>query len=242
MILWLFTKTGYFSVVQDRQSADQFHVRARFREDLERLRDAYLQDLEIKHTPNADYAYRAQIDRVTFGELAIALANDVDYDNFKNAVTREQGHDRHMLYLDVWHTMVRAQDEAEQERMMRISRLHARRGHVPGWTGVFEGDIAKQAELDARRGSRRVSIEHNALGAFAVTYCGECDQAQGARHLEGCSRAGEYEAHPGEVQGAKYEFNPADTAAFWGSAPPKKAKKKAAKKNAKARKRARSRR
>lgn len=222
--MWLFTKTGYFSVVQDRQNADQFHVRARFREDLERLRDAYLQDLEIKHTPKADYAYRAQIDRMTFGELAIALANDVDYDNFKNAVTREQGHDRHMLYLDVWHTMVRAQDEAEQERMMRISRLRPRReqkvngarvdqpGFIAGSTFEWEPGYGSQLNAADRR---QLFGDQNA--------CVECD-------LEGCSE------DPVKIVVPLDEKSQLRT--FTAGAAAKKRKKKAAKKNARARKRA----
>jgi hypothetical protein len=231
--MWLFTQTGFFSVVQDYNDKAKLHIRSRFREDLERLRARYIPKLAIKHTPRADYAYRAEISRRDYVLLAGALAAAVDYPNFKDRVTDEQGHDRHMLYMDVWTTMLRAQREAELERRHGVQRL---RGHIPGWTGVFPGDEEKQAELDASR-PRTLDIEaietpEGLFGHFAVIRCGGCGQPQGTRHLEGCSHAGELEQPL--IQGAMVP-----PGAYARSRDAKRVKKKAAKKNAKARKRSR---
>jgi hypothetical protein len=229
--MWLFTKTGYFSVVQDWGDRDTLHIRARFREDLERLKKGYAPGLAIHHTPRADYAYRGTLTRKQFVVVVAALAANVDYPNFKDKVTEEQGRERHNLYMDVWTTMSNAQRAAESRRQ----------GHISGWTGVFPGDEKKQAELDAKR-TGRVSIEAvespdgSLFGHFAVIRCDECNQAQGARHLEGCSHAGEYEVRT-LVQGNLVPPN-----AYARPISPsivrdvKRAKKKAAKKNAKARK------
>jgi hypothetical protein len=45
--MWMITTIGFFSVVQDHDDPDRLLVRARVREDLERLRDEYLPDLHI---------------------------------------------------------------------------------------------------------------------------------------------------------------------------------------------------
>jgi hypothetical protein len=193
--VWLFTKTGYFSVVQDRDDASVLHIRARFREDLERLKKDYAPGLAIHHTPRADYAYRGTLTRQQYVMVVAALAANVDYPNFKDKVTEEQGRERHNLYMDVWTTMSNAQRAAESR--------HG--GHIRGWTGVFPGDEKKQAEADARR--FRVNIEPvdspdgSLFGHSAVIRCDECDQPQSSRHLDGCSYVGG-EEEPTLIQGS----------------------------------------
>jgi hypothetical protein len=234
--MWMFTQTGFFSVVQDRNDKSKLHIRARFREDLERLRAQYIPKLAIKHTPQADYAYRAEMSRRDYVLLASALAAAVDYPNFKDRVTDEQGHDRHMLYMDVWTTMLRAQRDAERMRSHGVRRLAAR----------AHDELRPLArELEDRR-----------------LDCPECQQSDGASHMDWCSMRGTVNEGPFVVQGALVD--PAETVTGgtfpWGEpatfvggelAPTgalspevftrakKAAKKKAAKKNAKARKRGR---
>jgi len=93
-------------VTVSRQEPDKMQIRARAREDLERLAE-FAKNLgwqfgPVIETPQADYRYRLLIKRDEWPALAHDLAEDVDYSNFKNEI-----HDpyRHRLYEDVWQTM-----------------------------------------------------------------------------------------------------------------------------------------
>jgi hypothetical protein len=84
--MWVITTRGFFSVVQHNENPDTLLVRGRVHEDLERLAEI-VEGLEMWHDPAADYAWRA---RVSPGEWAYALgvmSGEIDYRNFKNAVT-----------------------------------------------------------------------------------------------------------------------------------------------------------
>ena len=101
----MLTTLGFFSVVQSRGDADTLLVRARVREDLERLRDAHLPDLEILEHHGTDYRFRAIVPRAQWVWAATAMAAEVDYDNFKNAVAQRQGLVRARIYGRVWHEL-----------------------------------------------------------------------------------------------------------------------------------------
>jgi hypothetical protein len=106
--MWLFTKYGFYSVVQDKADAKRIQVRGRVKDDIERLVTFAKQKLgaetpEIISTPKADYAYRIVFDRFLWERLASALTADIDYTNFKDAVHGEP--DRDSSYLEVWSTM-----------------------------------------------------------------------------------------------------------------------------------------
>lgn len=110
--MWLMTTVGFFSVVEkpwDRD-AGTLTVRSRVRADLDTLRSKYLPELgETQEDPQADYRYRAQVPRDAFSQAAARLAADIDYDNFKNEVARQQGKARASLYGEVWHVLNRLQ-------------------------------------------------------------------------------------------------------------------------------------
>jgi hypothetical protein len=109
--MWLFTSIGFFSVVADDSHPDTFKVRARALEDLEALRDRYLPDLEIVETDHTDYRDRAFVLRDEWEHAAHALAADIDYPNFKNAVAERQGYGRAKRYGEVWQVMQGLQDQ-----------------------------------------------------------------------------------------------------------------------------------
>lgn len=63
--------------------------------------------LELKHH---DYPYRIVVTKQSWVTLVAHLASDIDYSNFKNAVTskaatRAEGDARHGLYMRVWSAM-----------------------------------------------------------------------------------------------------------------------------------------
>lgn len=106
--MWLITTRGFFSVVAHRDDADSVLVRARVRSDLESLAEL-VPGIEIEHTPRADYEWRASMPRSEWERVAAALAAEVDYPNFKNAVAELQGKTRASLYAEVWLTLRRLQ-------------------------------------------------------------------------------------------------------------------------------------
>jgi hypothetical protein len=109
--MWLFTTIGFFSVVADPDHPDTLKVRARAREDLEALRALYLPDLEIVESAHTDYRFRAFVRRDEWVHAARALAQDIDYPNFKSAVGRRQGGARAKRYAQVWQVMHGLQEE-----------------------------------------------------------------------------------------------------------------------------------
>lgn len=130
--MWLFTPFGYFSIVekpQDRAS-HTLTVRARYEGDLENLRQRYLPELSATRTsPDNDYAYRATVDRAQLAQAMAQITLDLNYSNFKDAVTDTQGHDRHRLYLRVWSVLKGAQ---RQLSGLRSTRTQERRRAEPG--------------------------------------------------------------------------------------------------------------
>lgn len=103
--MWIFTKRGFISAVEDRNDRGMILVRARFRGHLEAL----FPGEHIEYTPSADYRYRTRIPRGEFGGALEMMAADIDYPNFKNAIDKNDE-----LYAwacqEVWKLMARAQD------------------------------------------------------------------------------------------------------------------------------------
>ncbi len=112
--MWLFTTSGFYSVVEkpwDRK-AGTLTVRARVAADLDRLRQGPLPALgPTVESPDADYRFRAQAPREAVALAVAALVRDLDYDNFKAAVGRRQGTDREHAYHGVWHAANKLQQE-----------------------------------------------------------------------------------------------------------------------------------
>lgn len=103
--MWIFTRFGFFSVVQ-KPGMQDLTVRARVRADLESLRDEFLPDMgEIIEGGGTDYQFRTVIPRDVFAEALSRIAQDIDYSNFKNAVSAAQGSGRAEVYHEVWHAL-----------------------------------------------------------------------------------------------------------------------------------------
>lgn len=107
--MWLFTTLGFFSVVAHRDDPDLMIVRARTRRDIEALSDRFLPVGEIDEESGTDYPFRIFVARDELERAAAALARDIDYDNFKDAVAMRQGHGRADLYHEIWALLRRLQ-------------------------------------------------------------------------------------------------------------------------------------
>ena len=105
--MWLFTKHGFFSAVQNWNDPNLIHVRARFHGDLERLCKKHGVPADVKSLPNTDYPYRMDFERERWSEIVKREALEIDYANFKNAV--HDGTERDSAYMGVWSTMRRFQ-------------------------------------------------------------------------------------------------------------------------------------
>lgn len=109
--MWLFTKIGFYSVVQHRENDQVVIIRARDRADLVALQGLMHEMFrrerppKVASTPAADYPYRMNVGKARFAEVARRFAEDVDYENFKDRVKRAQGNARAALYLRVWAAM-----------------------------------------------------------------------------------------------------------------------------------------
>ena len=111
--MWLITPIGFFSIVQkpSDKRGDTLTIRARVKSDLEALREHYLPGLgPIQDSRVNDYRFRAVARRAEVAEAMAKLVEDLDYDNFKNEVSRVQGWERAHLYHEVWDSLYKLQE------------------------------------------------------------------------------------------------------------------------------------
>ncbi len=99
--MWLFTTQGFYSVVAHRDDPETLIVRARTREDIEALGEQ-IPDIEPFENGDADYRHRAYVSRSEWLAAVAQLTAEIDYDNFKSEVAREQGYERARVYGHVW--------------------------------------------------------------------------------------------------------------------------------------------
>lgn len=103
--MWIFSSTGFVSVVEDVADRNRLVVRARIAGDLDSLR-SYVANLSATvSTPTRDYPYRAYCSREDLSAGLAKLAVDIDYSNFKGEVMRTQGLPRERVYEQVWSVM-----------------------------------------------------------------------------------------------------------------------------------------
>jgi hypothetical protein len=115
--MWLFTKLGFFSVVEDRNDRRRVQVRARVREDIEAVAKLVASkasvDAEILETPDADYRFRILITKAAWAKVGKTLTADIDYPNFKGRVlSGMRDRNRSDAYHTVWEAMRELQESA----------------------------------------------------------------------------------------------------------------------------------
>ncbi len=102
--MWLFTTSGFLSIVADPDHPGEVLVRARVREDIEQFCTAAGAPAPAQ-TPNRDYRWRTRVTAEVFAAYLAAEGEAIDYPNFKSAVAERQGADRAHRYADVWRAM-----------------------------------------------------------------------------------------------------------------------------------------
>ena len=99
--MWVFTKTGFISIVQHREQVDLMIVRARCAVHLQSL----FPGTEVLETKNADYRFRAFVHRDVVKNVLTAAIDALDYSNFKDSIADAQYHDAAMRVWEVMHVI-----------------------------------------------------------------------------------------------------------------------------------------
>lgn len=102
--MWLLTTDGFYSAVEHREDPTVLLVRSRARKDLETMLDvAYAQEKKPKivRMKDADYEFRVEISRAKWFFYVGNAAQNIDYDNFKDAVALVDK-ERSQIYMGVW--------------------------------------------------------------------------------------------------------------------------------------------
>jgi hypothetical protein len=102
--MWIFTTTGYLSVVESQNDNTALIVRARVKGDLEAFVEKYVSgpNARITFHLHNDYPFRLTIAKADFARAIASAVMDIDYETFKVAVAERQGMDRARIYTGIW--------------------------------------------------------------------------------------------------------------------------------------------
>jgi len=117
-IMWVYLKTGFYSVVHKPPcKEDELLVRVRCNDDINKLqkqlKENYQFDGEVIYSPKADYAYRMIVPRDIFASFISSATMELNYDNFKNTV-KGKDYQRHDAYMRCWESMYEWQRDLER--------------------------------------------------------------------------------------------------------------------------------
>lgn len=113
--MWLFTPFGFYSVVFNRDcSPGMLCVRARYKEDLDRLREKFLPELGPTEKKDLrDYKFRAYAPQHAVADAMKRFVESIDYHNFKDEVMKTIGLPRELQCSRVWGVMATPASEYE---------------------------------------------------------------------------------------------------------------------------------
>tara|TARA_Y100001934_G_C12324383_1_gene761771 strand:- start:443 stop:847 length:405 start_codon:yes stop_codon:yes gene_type:complete len=102
--MWIFTQTGFLSVVEHRDDRRCLIVRARAQEDLKDIAEFAVQ--QVMEMPEADYRFRVEVARVTFAAFMRSKISELDYPNFKQRLHEQKRTDvaieREQFAYQIW--------------------------------------------------------------------------------------------------------------------------------------------
>lgn len=119
--MWIVTKEGFLSIVQDRKNSNMLQVRARDPQDIK----AHFPRAKVIVIDGADYRYRARVNRRKVADTVHAAIMGLTYDShFKDvAIASRPGNaDRYEAYYGVWTALAKLQDWAPYAREPRAAR------------------------------------------------------------------------------------------------------------------------
>jgi hypothetical protein len=182
--MWIFTTIGFYSAVAHRDDVSKkarkrlkkrgkdarIVVRGRVRRDLENLADLYCEMYghrpAVIESDTSDYPVRIVIPKHRWALIIAALADDVDYPDFKSTVKAAQGHERYSVYTKVWtalHALQRRQGPYAGWRELPFAD-----DDKPFWHGQERYEISDGEDAAAEARYERVADE--ILGAMDNGY------------------------------------------------------------------------
>ena len=84
--MWVFTKTGFVSIVEHRDDPGRLLVRARTARHLRKL----FPNHAVEKTPDADYPARVYVSRDELLQWLLKQGQGIDYTNFKSSIPFEE--------------------------------------------------------------------------------------------------------------------------------------------------------
>jgi hypothetical protein len=111
--MWIATTTGFYSAVAHKHDKRLVVVRSRVLQDADalagwvnRYRADYIGsepgEAEVVAYRQSDYPWRVIITKQEWAQFLTFEAEGIDYTNYKDAVTKRQGRERHDIYARVW--------------------------------------------------------------------------------------------------------------------------------------------
>lgn len=101
--MWLFSETGFVSVVKDIEEKGGLVARARDERSLEGLSGAA--GAPIVNTPGRDYPLRVFLERETFSDWVANQIEALDYTNYKSRMWQKRGVQFAEPLHEVWAAM-----------------------------------------------------------------------------------------------------------------------------------------
>lgn len=99
--MWVYTRDGFYSIVQHRDQPDVAVVRGRVEEDIRRFAERLVKygvETDVWADESADYLWRFYAPLETVGRVLGELTEEIDYDNFKSAAPKDRG----AVLMAVW--------------------------------------------------------------------------------------------------------------------------------------------
>ncbi len=132
--MWLFTRKGFFSIVEHRDDPGQVVIRARLKKDIDELKCIFdslkLRTTKVAVNSRTDYRYRFTANRMDWITVMIRLMLSIHYNNFKDSVydneSGEMKERRHDAYLKIWAIMCNLQVLEKTESTGEESRVSNR--------------------------------------------------------------------------------------------------------------------
>ena len=103
--MWIITRKGFLSIVEVKGGVHdgRLLVRGRLKEDVQAALTGVGYRPKPIYTPEADYTWRAYIDRTDFSEWIMREIEDIHYPNFKAQVKKDGASEKRLALLhQVW--------------------------------------------------------------------------------------------------------------------------------------------
>jgi hypothetical protein len=152
-MMWMLTTRGFYSAVQKPgDGPNMLTVRARRRDDLDRLRDLLPDAKPYQEKRVSDYAWRIRVSVADWSMVCAVLATEIDYSNFKDEAKKQRGARYANALSRCWTALLSLESVADRRRFY---------GAGPDPYGALDGDPNATDELGG--GKRPVTSDTLAL-------------------------------------------------------------------------------